>query len=168
MSDTDFPYALAPDGFCIINFVGLPPPKPIPKVEEEDCDDALATATNAPQKSRTVATTPQPLQLYGKIRTHDDEASSQCYQVNATLTTTVGQLVNMFKKVLSENDLEENSKAEMILHHISYDNVSKFGLGDIRLPDGRVGRLLNDKSKVLASLGIKHGDLFEMDFVFDD
>lgn len=168
---SDFPYALASDGFCIINFVGLPPPKPIPKVEEVDCDDALVSVTEAPQtqKSRsTAAAATQPLQLYGKIRSHDDEASGQCYQVNATSTTTVGSLMKMFAKVLFDNGQTETSQAQMILHHISYDNVSKFGLGDIRLPDGRVGRLLNDDNKTLVSLGIKHGDLFEMDFVYDD
>lgn len=154
----DFPYALSSEGFCIVKFIGLPE-KPVkvskPRVIVAEEDEVV----NQQEKE-------EPLHLYGKIRSHDSEVSSQCYQIAALPSNSVSRLAELFRKALSKDEQKEYEPATMIIHHISYANQVKFGVGDIRLPDGRVGRLLNDEKKTLESMKIKNGDFFELDFVF--
>lgn len=158
----EFPYILTSEGFCLVKFVGLPE-KPVRRttsrnVVEED-DPVISNVAEG-------AENPPTLHLYGKIRSHDAEVSSQCYQITALPTNSVARLCEIFRGALSKVEQKEYEKADMIIHHISYANVIKFGVGDIKLPDGRVGRLLKDEKKTLEDIKIKNGDLFELDFVF--
>lgn len=180
-----FPYELTQDGFCKIKF--LPRPKrqiqpilifeddstgDVSPVAEEKVNECAVEGTTEPvnqifSRAPTIPRDPSrdtnfPMSLFGRLATpHNAEGvqKSTCYHVSVTPNVSVAELKTAFRNSLPERP---QASTKMTLHHVSYANNLKFGLGDIRLEDGRIGRFLDPEGARLSSFGIKNGDFFEI------
>lgn len=97
--------------------------------------------------------------LYGRVeRFYTSSDCPECVTVDVPVSATLSTLKSAFATAVGR-DVES-----IILHHISHANAKMFGMGDIRMEDGRVGRLLTGDSNPLSKFGIVAGNIFEISF----
>jgi hypothetical protein len=134
--------------------------KSIPVEEDDATDDGHADST-------------PPMQLYGKLRCdlgavaeeedYDEGPPNDnlcyCITIPSKPSPTVSQLKHEFLKAMGR----EAPLKSVLVYHVSYQNGLKFGLGDVRYPDGRVGRFLDSDTKPLDYYNITNGNFFEID-----
>lgn len=152
------------DGYVVVNIKFPPKRRKLPQFPTPPVILEIDTVEREIQDDQT---SDQPgLFFYGKRRQYveidinDTQMDNTCIQiiVPSSPEPTIGKLKSEFAKALATKE------KGMLLYHLSYKNNVKFGMGDIRLPDGRIGRFLDPDYKTISHFDIKSGDFFEIDF----
>lgn len=99
--------------------------------------------------------------LFAKYVVHESgNSSTRCVQIEIDSGSTIGEMKNAFIDAIGIK--KQNTK----FYHFSYANAAKFGLGDIRKEDGKVGRFLDPHydMNLISSQNIENGSMFQIDF----
>lgn len=98
--------------------------------------------------------------LFAKYKVYESgSTSTRCVQIEIDSESTVLDMKNAFYEATGIK------KAGMKFYHVSYSNGMKFGLGDIKKEDGKVGRFLDpfNDSHPISSHKIENGSMFEIE-----
>lgn len=98
--------------------------------------------------------------LFAKYKVYESgSTSTRCTQIEIDSDSTIGDMKNAFYEAIGVK------KPNMKFYHISYSNGMKFGLGDIKKEDGKIGRWLDpsNDSNLLSKQKIENGSMFEIE-----
>lgn len=101
------------------------------------------------------------ISLFARFKVKGKKGIVKCIPVTISPESSILQLKSLFAEQLGDDCPITSLK----FYHVSYKNATKFGVGDIRTADGKVGRLLDpfhDK-KMISTMNIADGDFFEIE-----
>lgn len=101
------------------------------------------------------------ISLFARFKVKGKKGVVKCIPITINPESSVLQLKSLFAEQLGD----ECPITSLKFYHVSYKNATKFGVGDIRTADGKVGRLLDpfhDK-KMISTMNIADGDFFEIE-----
>lgn len=158
------------DGYRTVKFVRVTTPQ---KTEKEILIEAIKSRSS--ELSESESSPPQTPKILRESVEEDDSSdvtlfakykiyeagstSTRCVQIEIDSESTIADMKNAFYEAIGVK------KPNMKFYHVSYSNGMKFGLGDIKKEDGKVGRFLDpfSDSKPIASQNIENGSMFEID-----